>query len=58
MTRLAFSCSFHRVFTDPATLLPYARDERVYWYASFGRRAADSILESGHLTSRAVYSRQ
>jgi hypothetical protein len=43
-----------RIVTDPATLLPYAREQRVYWYASLGR--GRTILESEHLVSRATYA--
>jgi hypothetical protein len=38
-----------RIVVDPATLLPYVREERIYWYASLGRSAADKILQSEHL---------
>jgi tetratricopeptide (TPR) repeat protein len=42
-----------RIITDPATLLPYAREERVSWYAAFGADAG--LLESEHLTSMTSY---
>ncbi len=38
-----------RLVTDPATLLPYVREEQVYWYASPGRGRGDAILQSEHL---------
>ncbi|HEX4049784.1 MAG TPA: hypothetical protein VHY19_02740 [Steroidobacteraceae bacterium] len=40
-----------RIVTDPATLLPYAREERIYWYASIGKGGGDSAVESEHLES-------
>jgi len=45
-----------RIVVDPATLLPYAREARVYWYASVGRHAADKILQSEHLMSTTRYA--
>jgi hypothetical protein len=45
-----------RIVVDPATLLPYAREERIYWYASLGKRAADKILQSEHLMSTTRYA--
>ncbi|MGH8289862.1 MAG: hypothetical protein ACREV7_12695 [Steroidobacteraceae bacterium] len=47
-----------RIVTDPATLLPYAREERVYWYASMGNTTDDAILESDHLLSMTRYARR
>jgi tetratricopeptide (TPR) repeat protein len=44
-----------RLVTDPATLLPYAREEQVYWYASSGRGSGDAILQSQHLVSATRY---
>jgi hypothetical protein len=44
-----------RTVTDPATLLPYAREERIYWYASVGRGGGDTILQSEHLVSTTRY---
>ena len=44
-----------RIVTDPATLLPYLREERVYWYASSnGHR--DSALQSEHRVSTVSYT--
>jgi hypothetical protein len=37
-----------RVVIDPATLLPYAREERLYWYASIGKGRKDTTLQSEH----------
>jgi hypothetical protein len=45
-----------RIVVDPTTLLPYAREERIYWYASVGRRADDKILQSEHLLSTTRYA--
>jgi hypothetical protein len=43
-----------RIVTDPATLLPYAREERIYWYASIdGGNSA--ILQSEHVLSTTKY---
>ncbi|MGH8268513.1 MAG: hypothetical protein ACRES1_00505, partial [Steroidobacteraceae bacterium] len=44
-----------RIVVDPATLLPYSHEERIYWYASFGKDPADTILESDHLLSTSSY---
>ena len=44
-----------RIVTDPATLLPYAREERLYWYASAGEGRQDFVLESEHLVSTTSY---
>ena len=44
-----------RIVTDPATLLPLAREERVYWYASFGKGKGDTVLQSEHLVSTTNY---
>jgi tetratricopeptide (TPR) repeat protein len=38
-----------RIVVDPATLLPYAREERIHWYVSLGSGPADKILQSEHL---------
>jgi len=43
--------SVFRIVTDPATLLPYTREERIYWYASIGKSTQDKILYSEHLVS-------
>jgi hypothetical protein len=45
-----------RIVVDPATLLPYGLEERVYWYASMGRKAAAKILQSEHLVSTTQYA--
>jgi hypothetical protein len=45
-----------RIVVDPATLLPYAREERIYWYISLGKSAADKILQSDHLLSTTRYA--
>jgi hypothetical protein len=44
-----------RIVVDPATLLPYAREEQVYWFASLGSGKGDSVLISDHLTSTTTY---
>ena len=44
-----------RIVTDPATLLPYAREERVYWYGSRSNGSRDSVLQSEHLVSTTSY---
>jgi len=43
-----------RIVTDPATLLPYAREQRAYWYASLGGHR--SVLQSEHLVSHTSYA--
>jgi hypothetical protein len=45
-----------RIVVDPATLLPYAREERIYWYLSVGKSAAEKILQSEHLVSTTRYT--
>lgn len=45
-----------RIVVDPTTLLPYTREELVYWYASFGREAKATMLEFDHLVSTASYT--
>lgn len=47
-----------RIVLDPATLLPYAREEQIYWYAAFGKDAGDTILESEHVPSTTRYGPQ
>jgi hypothetical protein len=47
--------SVFRIVTDPATLLPYTREERIYWYASIGKSTQDKILYSEHLVSTTSY---
>ena len=44
-----------RVVIDPNTLLPYAREERVYWYRSFGSGKGRTALGSEHLVSSTSY---
>ena len=44
-----------RIVTDPATLLPYAREERAYWYASLGNGRRDSVLGLEHVVSTTSY---
>lgn len=44
-----------RIVVDPATLLPYAREEQVYWFASLGNHKGDALLESDHLFSTTTY---
>jgi hypothetical protein len=50
-----FDSTVARLVVDPATLLPYAREERIYWFASLGHSAKDAILESEHLLSTTTY---
>jgi hypothetical protein len=45
-----------RIVTDPATLLPYAREERHYWYASRSNGIRGSDLGSEHLVSTVSYA--
>ena len=45
-----------RIVVDPATLLPYAREERIHWYISVGKSAADKLLQSEHLVSTTRYT--
>ena len=40
---------------DPATLLPYSREEQVYWFASLGNGEGRAILESDHLVCTTKY---
>jgi len=44
-----------RIVTDAATLLPYVREERIYWYAALAKDKEDSALESEHLVSTTSY---
>ncbi len=37
-----------RIVVDPATLLCYSREDRLYWYASLGKKRGDAILQSEH----------
>jgi tetratricopeptide (TPR) repeat protein len=47
-----------RIVTDPATLMPYAREERIYSYVSLGRNKNVKVLQSEHLVSTATYTAQ
>jgi hypothetical protein len=47
-----------RMVTDPATLLPYAREERIYWYASLDKGKGGTILQSEHVLARTKYGAQ
>jgi hypothetical protein len=38
-----------RIVVDPMTLLPYAREERVYWYVALGKGPQDTLIRSEHL---------
>jgi len=40
-----------RIVVDPQTLFPYSREERIYWYASVGKGARDSLIRSEHVVS-------
>ena len=51
-----FVATAARIVTDPATLLPYAYEERAYWYASIGNTTDDAILESAHLICTTRYA--
>ena len=51
-----FASTEARIVTDPATLLPYAHEGRVYWYVSIGNTTDAAILESEHLISRTRYA--
>ena len=44
-----------RVVTDPATLLPYEREERTYWYAALDKRKGNTLLQSEHRVSTTRY---
>ena len=44
-----------RIVVDPATLLPYAQEEQIYWFASLGNGKGDALLESDHLVSTTKY---
>jgi len=50
------SSSATRIVMDPATLLCYSREDRLYWYASVGKGLGDAILQSEHLKSTATFS--
>ncbi len=40
-----------RIVVDPTTLLPYAREEWIYWYVSIGKGSQDALIRSEHLLS-------
>lgn len=44
-----------RIVVDPATLLPYAREERIQWYIALGKQVSETMLESDHIVSRTRY---
>lgn len=44
-----------RIVLDPATLVSYAREEQIYWYAALSNRAQDTVLASEHLVSTTKY---
>ena len=57
VTKMDYAASTDaRIVVDPATLLPYTREERTYWYASLGRSGADKILQSDHLMCSTRYA--
>lgn len=45
-----------RIVVDPVTLLPYSREERIYWYASTSWHSADKFLQEEHLFSTTRYA--
>jgi hypothetical protein len=45
-----------RIVMDPATLLAYSREDRLYWYASIGTGHADTILQSEHFKSTTTFT--
>ena len=45
-----------RIVVDPATPLPYVREEHVYWYVSLGRKPAEKLLQSEHVMSTTRYA--
>jgi hypothetical protein len=47
-----------RLVVDPETLLPYAREERTFWYVSLGKTADQRVLVSDHLVSTTRYGPQ
>ncbi len=44
-----------RLVMDPATLLSYSREDRVYWYASIGKSDREMSLGSEHFKSTTTY---
>jgi hypothetical protein len=47
-----------RIVVDPATLLSYALDEKIFWYASVGNGTGQSLLSSEHRVSTTKYAAQ
>lgn len=45
-----------RIIIDPATLLPYAREEQIYWYGALSQDPEDQVLESEHLEATTRYA--
>ena len=45
-----------RIVLDPATLVSYAREEQIYWYAALSKRAGETVLASDHLVSTTKYA--
>jgi hypothetical protein len=45
-----------RLVLDPATLLSYSREDRLYWYASIGTGPTDTILQSEHFKSTTTFT--
>ena len=43
-----------RIVTDPTTLLPFAREKQLYWYAALV--GGETILQSEHAVSTVRYS--
>ena len=46
-----------RIVVDPTTLLPYVREEQVYWFAALGNGKGQALLHSDHLVATAKYGR-
>jgi hypothetical protein len=44
-----------RIVLDPATLLSYAREDRLYWYVATGDARADTVLQSEHFKSTTTF---
>lgn len=44
-----------RLVLDPATLVSYAREEQIHWYAALSSRAQDMVLASEYLVSTTKY---
>jgi hypothetical protein len=45
-----------RIVLDPATLLCYAREDRLYWYVAIGDGRADTVLQSEHFKSTTTFT--